>query len=145
MKRVRLVRKDSERMNAIRNKAIIITTSGMLTGGPVMHYLKYLYNDPRSSILITGYQSEHTNGRLLLDKKQVYIDGLRKNVKCMVQQFDFSAHSGMSQLKALVRMAEPKKVFFVHGEEHSVIALQEWAEALGMEAHSPKVGDVIDV
>jgi putative mRNA 3-end processing factor len=143
--KVKLVKSDGDRFAAINRPSIIVTTSGMMTGGPVMRYLNYLYNRPNSSILLTGYQAEDTNGRLLIEKREVYVDGFRKKVQCRVEQFDFSAHSGMSQLKSLVRQVKPKKVFFVHGEEHSVLALQEWASALGMEAYAPELGDVIDV
>ena len=145
LRKVKLVKKDSDRHTAVRTRSIIITTSGMLTGGPVTQYLKYLYNDYKSAILLTGYQAEHTNGRLLLEKNAVYLDGLKKQVKCQIAQYDFSAHAGMPQLKELVRSTNPKKVFFVHGEEHSVLALQEWADALGIESYAPKIGDIIDI
>jgi putative mRNA 3-end processing factor len=143
MKRVRLVHKEPDRLVAINKPSIIVTTSGMLTGGPVLAYLRYLYNKPNSSVLITGYQAEDTNGRMLLERREVYIDGMKKKVQCRVEQFDFSAHSGMSQLKAMVRKLKPKKVFFVHGEVQSALAMQEWASALGMEAYAPQLGDTI--
>lgn len=145
LKKVKLVKGNPDRMAAIRRQSIIVTTSGMLTGGPIMHYMKYLINDAKNAILLTGYQAEYTNGRLLLDKGQVFIDGVKRNVRCKVRQFDFSAHAGMSQLKALVRAVRPKKVFFVHGDEPAVLKMHEWAEALGMESYAPRLGDIIDV
>jgi putative mRNA 3-end processing factor len=145
LQKVKTVKSANDRMDAVKRQSIIVTTSGMLTGGPIMHYLKYMHNNPRHAILITGYQGEETNGRLLLEQKQIYIDGWRKGVSCHVEQFDFSAHAGMSELKELVRKIRPKKVFFVHGEKESVQNLQEWASALGMEAYAPKLGDVIEI
>lgn len=145
LKKVKLVRKDSDRMAAIKKQSIIVTTSGMLTGGPVLHYLKYMVSGARNAILLTGYQAEYTNGRLLLDRKQIFIDGVKRDVQCRVRQFDFSAHAGMSQLKELVRGVRPKKVFFVHGEEPSVLSMHEWASAMGMESYAPKLGDIIEI
>lgn len=142
--RARVVKSNRDRMEAVKTKSIIVTTSGMLTGGPVMHYLKYL-NDPKNSILLTGYQAEHTNGRLLLEEGKLFIDGWKTGVKCEVRQFDFSAHAGMSRLKALVRKVGPKKVFFVHGEQSSVENMRAWADALGMEAYAPKLGETVRI
>jgi putative mRNA 3-end processing factor len=140
---VRQVNGDAERMSAVKQQSIIVTTSGMLTGGPVMHYLKYLGSDPKNAVLLTGYQAEDTNGRLLLESGSVFIDGNRKVVKAEVKQFDFSAHAGLAELKKLVRKVKPKTVVFVHGEKRSVENLKEWADALGMDAYAPEVGDVI--
>lgn len=145
LKKVRLVKGNGDRMDAIKTQSIIVTTSGMLTGGPVLHYLKYLHKDPGNAVLLTGYQGEETNGRLLLEKRQVYLDGWRTGVKCRVEQFDFSAHAGMSQLKSLVRKVKPKKVFFMHGEKAAVLNMMEWADALGIESYAPKLGQVIDI
>jgi putative mRNA 3-end processing factor len=145
LKKVRVVKKDSERMQAMKTGSIIVTTSGMLTGGPVLYYLKYMHADAKHAVFLTGYQGEDTNGHLLLEKKQLFIDGQRKDVACIVRQFDFSAHAGISGLKSLVRKIRPKKVFFVHGEEHSVRNLSEWASAMGIDSYSPKLGESFEV
>ncbi len=145
LNKVKLVRRPNDRNEAIRKQSIIITTSGMLTGGPVLHYLKFFHNDPSTAILLTGYQAEDTNGRILLETKTLFIDGNRKKIKCQVEQFDFSAHSDMSQLKDLVRKVRPKKIIWMHGEVQSVMQLDEWAKALDMESYSPDLGDIIEV
>ena len=62
----------------------MIATSGMLNGGPVMEYLKFLIQKKENGILLTGYQAEETNGRLLLEKHKVDIDGWVQNSKCYV-------------------------------------------------------------
>lgn len=145
LKGVRQLRKDRERMDAIKTQSIIVTTSGMLTGGPVLHYMKYLGGEPKHAIFLTGYQGDDTNGRLLLDDGYVFIDGNRKIIKAEVKQFDFSAHAGEKQLKELVRKVRPKKVFFVHGDAPALQTMVEWAQALGMEAFAPNLGDVIEL
>lgn len=145
LKKTRIIRRANDRKDAIRKQSIIVTTSGMMTGGPVLHYLKFFHNDPSSAVILTGYQAEDTNGRLLLETGSLFIDGNRKRIKCDVSQFDFSAHSGLSQLKALVRKLAPKKVIWMHGETQSIKNLDEWARALDMESYAPKLGDVIEV
>ncbi|MFC1741549.1 MBL fold metallo-hydrolase [Nanoarchaeota archaeon] len=145
LKKVKLIRSRGDRMEAIKRQSIILTTSGMLTGGPILHYLKYMHDNPKHAVLVTGYQAEETNGRLLLEQGDIFIDGHKRKVNCKVKQFDFSAHAGMSELKELVRKANPKKVIFLHGEERSVMNLKQWADALGMAAYAPKLGDVIEL
>ncbi|MBW2968479.1 MBL fold metallo-hydrolase [Candidatus Woesearchaeota archaeon] len=143
--KARIVRTRQDRLKVLRGQAIIVTTSGMLTGGPVLSYLKQVHEDPKNAVLLTGYQAEETNGRLLLESGDVYIDGWKHKVKCKVEQYDFSAHDGLTDLKRLVRKVRPQKVVFNHGEEKSVQNLREWADALGMDAYAPKLGDVIDI
>ncbi|HII72773.1 TPA: MBL fold metallo-hydrolase [Candidatus Woesearchaeota archaeon] len=134
-----------DRAAALRKGGIFVTTSGMLTGGPVLNYLKVLNKDSKNAILLTGYQGEDTNGRMLLEKGEIYIDGLKTKVGCEVKQFDFSAHDGMADLKELVRKISPKKIIFVHGDEGAVQNMVEWAGAMGYEAYGPELGDIIEV
>ena len=145
LKKTKLVKKGMDRMDIVKRQSIIVTTSGMLTGGPVIHYLKYLHANPDNAILLTGYQGEETNGRLLLEKRQIYLDGWRKHVKCYVEQFDFSAHAGLAQLKELIRKVKPKKIVFMHGEPSSVQNLKEWADAIGIESYAPKLGETMNL
>lgn len=134
-----------DRDQVLRQQSIIITTSGMLTGGPAMFYLKHIHLHSKDSILLTGYQGEQTNGRMLIENKCVYVDGFKYNVKCEFQKFDFSAHDGMSEIKKLVRDIKPKQVIFMHGDEHSVLNLAEWADAIGIKSYAPGIGDEIDI
>ncbi len=59
--------KDHQRDSILKEPSVIVTTAGMLNGGPVLYYLSRLYKDPRSKVLLTGYQVEGTNGRLALE------------------------------------------------------------------------------
>jgi putative mRNA 3-end processing factor len=117
----------------------------MLTGGPVMSYLKRIHNHKTDAVFMTGYQADETNGKLLLDTGSVFIDGRKIQVNCIVKQFDFSAHDGQSDLKKLIRKIQPKSIFFVHGEDKSVQTLCDWADALGIKAYGPKVGETIEL
>ena len=73
-KRFHEVRRPANRDAAIKGQ-IIVTTGGMLDGGPVLRYLNQLRNDPKSAILLVGYQAEDTNGRMLMEQGCVSIDG----------------------------------------------------------------------
>ncbi|MBU0460962.1 MAG: hypothetical protein KJ574_00085 [Nanoarchaeota archaeon] len=142
-KAVKMIGGGRDRRRALMDQGIFITTSGMLTGGPVMSYLKHFYKDPDTSILLTGYQGEHTNGDLLIKKKQVYIDGWRTGVDCYVEQFDFSAHAGLSELKRIAKDASPETIIVNHGDPKAVESLAEWARALDFKVETPELGDMI--
>ncbi len=145
LKRTRQIRRSGDRKDVLGKQCIIVTTSGMLTGGPVIHYLKYMHDNPAHSILITGYQGEGTNGKMLLEEGSLFIDGFKKKVRCEVKQFDFSAHAGLSQIKSFVRTVDPKKVIFMHGDDGPLQNLAEWAAALDMDVEVPKLGDTIEM
>jgi len=131
------------RKKAIAEPSIIVTTAGMLNGGPVLYYLKKIHDDPRSKVLLTGYQIEGTNGRRLLDEGCVETDGEMVKVTAGVEQYDFSAHAGDTELKKLVsRFCRngTEVVFTVHGEHTEEFAA--WArENYNCEAISPQNGE----
>ncbi|MFC1732980.1 MBL fold metallo-hydrolase [candidate division KSB1 bacterium] len=132
-----------QRQNIETKQGIFVTTSGMLTGGPVIEYMKHIAHSPRNSILLTGYQAAHTNGRLLLEKGHVFIDGWKTNIQCNVKQFDFSAHSGQSQLRKMIKNVNPGKLIINHGDYEAVEDMYEWAQMLDIDVHSPDLGDKI--
>jgi putative mRNA 3-end processing factor len=74
MGKVRVVHSERGRKHALKGD-VIITTSGMLDGGPVLYYLDQLKDDDKSAIILTGYQVEGTNGRLLLNKGRIDFHG----------------------------------------------------------------------
>jgi len=107
------------RKKAISEPSVIVTTAGMLNGGPVLYYLKRIHEDPRSKVLLTGYQIEGTNGRRLLEEGCVETNGEVVKVNANIEQYDFSAHAGDSELKDLVARfckSGTEVVFMVHGE-----------------------------
>lgn len=125
--------------------AVIVTTAGMLNGGPVLYYLSRLYNDPGSKILLTGYQVEGTNGRLALEHRMIETRGGDiLSLKPAIEQYDFSAHCGGDrELKQLVKDFCDKgteRVFVMHGGEKTE-AFAEWiSEEIGVEAYAPANG-----
>lgn len=101
---------------------IVVTTSGMLDGGPVLEYIRRHKDDPRTAILLTGYQVDDTNGRMLMDTGSIEIDGEIEKVKCEVCHFDFSAHSGHDELVSFAEGAQPDEVILVHGDNREELA-----------------------
>lgn len=101
---------------------VIVTTSGMVEGGPVMHYLSKTERDRKNAVLLTGYQVPGTGGRQILDTKTYEVEGVTHKVDCEVRKFDFSAHLGHSQILQFVKGCDPKTVVLVHGEDREPLA-----------------------
>lgn len=131
------------RSEALEGGKIILTTSGMLNGGPVLDYIRRLNRN--SKIFLTGYQVEHTNGYKLMNGKPIDIDGEEYRVKTPFSVYDFSAHAGKTDLHEYVKKSNPETVICVHGSKENTGRLAEDLKLEGFDAHAPKVGDVINV
>jgi len=95
---------------------VIITTGGMLDGGPVLGYLRDMRNNPKNAVLLVGYQAEGTNGRMLMENKCVMNNGELLKVECEIMKYDFSAHADHNQIIEFVRGCDPKNVIIMHSE-----------------------------
>ena len=135
LNQVKKVRSSSGRKRAVKGE-IIVTTSGMLDGGPVLEYLKRLKSNPKNAILLTGYQVEGTNGRLLKEKGIMHFHGVPEKIQCEVADFDFSAHAGHKELIQFIRGCNPENVVLFHSPNREVIA-----EELGDEFNFITPGD----
>ncbi len=122
-------REESQKINGITEPCIIISASGMLTGGRILHHLKYRLHDSRNTVLFIGYQAEGTRGRAMLDgKKKIKIHGEHIPVKARIEQISgFSAHADYEEILAwLAGLTQaPKAVFIVHGEPDASLSLAE--------------------
>jgi putative mRNA 3-end processing factor len=136
-----------DRRRALKNPGVIISTAGMLKGGPAAFYISKLGKKASNAIFLVSYQIPGTPGRELLEKGICTIDGKIRKIKARYQHFDFSSHCGASQLKeALRRLGGKPKVFVVHGAEGNCELLAEWARSeLGLDACAPKTGEVFEV
>ncbi|WP_313757380.1 MBL fold metallo-hydrolase [Tissierella sp.] len=118
---------ESMALNKYTFPKVIISSSGMATAGRIRHHLKHNLWDKRNSLVFVGYQAEGTLGRILLDgKKQVKILGEEINVGAEIYDIEgFSGHADQNILLDWVNKfkKKPKKIFIVHGEEESAIAL----------------------
>jgi putative mRNA 3-end processing factor len=123
------------RKRLVKEPCVIVTTSGMLSGGPVVQYIKALHADERSSLLLTGWQLEGTPGKILLETGRFIGDGLDLEVRMFVKRLDLSAHVGRSGLVEFIKKVAPEKVFCIHGDH-----TQEFASELrgkGLDAVAP--------
>jgi metallo-beta-lactamase family protein len=143
-----------EASKSIRTAArpmMVVASSGMLTGGRVMHHLKDFLPDPTCTLLFIGYQGEGTLGRHLQDGgSSARIDGQEYPVRCRVRSISgFSAHADQSELEAwLARFTaagaarddgRPRSVFIVHGDPDASSAFAvRIRDRLGMAAHLPQ-------
>ena len=119
---------ESKQINNVTTPCIVLSASGMATGGRVLHHLARRLPDPRNAVLLAGFQAEGTRGRALLDgAKTVQIHGEEVPVRAeVVELAQFSAHAGRSELlRWLTGMpAAPRMTFIVHGESVAANALQ---------------------
>jgi len=136
--RTKEVRTAQGRSRAIRSD-VVVTTSGMLDGGPVLNYIDAIRNDPKSAILLTGYQVEGSNGHKLLETGYLEFQGVNEKVECEVLKYDFSAHAGHNELLAFARGCDPEKIVLVHGDEPELLAADLRRE--GFEVIAPKSGE----
>jgi putative mRNA 3-end processing factor len=121
--KVKVVKKNIRRIDIVKEQSVIVTTSGMLDGGPVIDYLKHTHFDEKNSILITGYQPEGCNGRMLMDTGRIVLDEQVVNVKAHYEQFDFSAHLGRAEIIELIKKVDPKILILNHGETDAINSL----------------------
>lgn len=130
------------RRNAVKGGKIILTTSGMLTGGPVLNYITQLSRN--SKVFLTGFQVEGTNGHKLLEGKPLIIDGNKFTVRNEIGFYDFSAHAGKKDLHDYAKLCSPEEIVLVHGSVENISAAAESLRLEGFKVHTPKVGDTID-
>jgi metallo-beta-lactamase family protein len=140
--------KDSIAINSHRGPAIIMAGSGMCTGGRIKHHLVQHISRPESTVLFVGYQARGTLGRIILGKPdEVRILGKIYPVRARIENINgFSAHADrdeiVSWLAAITR--PPKKVFIIHGEEESSLALAETIRTrFGWETTVPSYQDTL--
>ena len=128
----------SKQINGVHTPAIIISASGMATGGRVLHHLAQRLPDARNCVLLAGFQAEGTRGRALEDgAKSISIHGQDVPVRAeIINLRQFSAHAGRSELMRWLTgiPAPPRQLFLVHGEPAAAKAL---AAAVQSELHWP--------
>jgi len=136
-----------DRRKALKAPGVIISTAGMLKGGPAAFYVSKLAKKASNAIFLVSYQIPGTPGKELLDRGVCTIDGKVRKVKARYEHFDFSSHCGANQLKeALRKLGGKPKVFVVHGDEVNCELFANWAKSeLGLDAVAPKTGDTFEV
>jgi metallo-beta-lactamase family protein len=116
--------KHSKSLNEIKSNAIIISSSGMMTGGRILHHLYHRLPNEQDTVIVAGYQAEGTRGRKLVDKEPtIRIFGEEVPVKCHVENMtSLSGHADKEELFEWMRhfKQSPKMVFTVHGEKNTL-------------------------
>ncbi len=119
---------ESKQLNNVNTPCIIISASGMATGGRVLFHLAHRLPDSRNAVILAGFQAEGTRGRALLEgAKTLRIHGADIPVRAEIIDLpQFSAHAGRGELlRWLSGMpAPPRQTFMVHGEPAAATALQ---------------------
>ena len=141
---------DSKQINNVNTPCIIISASGMASGGRILHHLARRLPDSRNCVLITGYQAQGTRGRALLDHEPtVRIHGEDIPVRAeIVELSQFSAHGDRTELIRWLSgfSAPPKQTFLVHGE---LSVMQSFRATLDAQFHwpltIPKYGETFEL
>lgn len=123
---------ESKALDEINQPRIIISASGMATGGRILHHLKTFLPDERNAVVFTGYQDAGTRGdRLVKGEPEIKIHGEMHPVRAKVYSLNnMSAHADYEEMIAWLRSIKnpPKRVFITHGELSSALSLKETIE-----------------
>jgi metallo-beta-lactamase family protein len=134
---------ESKELTSSKTPAIVISSSGMATGGRVLHHLRATLPEPRNTVLFVGYQAAGTRGRSLVDGVQsVKIHGQMVPVHARIEQIEsMSAHADSQEILRWLGgfTRAPRRTFVVHGEPPAMDALQASIKAkLGWDTHAPQ-------
>lgn len=123
---------ESKHVNTLKNNAIIISASGMCTGGRILHHLFHRLPQEQDTVVFVGYQGEGTRGRNILDgDSTIKIFGEEVSVRCRIREIKgLSAHADQAELLRWLDNFEsaPKRTFIIHGEEKSSKAFAEFIQ-----------------
>ncbi len=141
---------DSKEIRGVKGAKIIIAGSGMSHGGRILEHEKNYLEDPKTTLLLVGYQSVGSLGRRLQDgAKRVEIDGTPVKVKATIARIrGYSGHADRDQLIDFVAEGgdKAKQVFVTMGEERaSLFLVQRLRDYLGLNATAPSLNEVVEV
>lgn len=137
---------ESKTINDVRPPKVVVAGSGMMAGGRILHHARRYLPDPKSILLIIGYQASGSLGRRLVGgAERVVIMDEEITVRAEVRQIGgFSAHADNAQLHAFVdpKRDTLKRVFVVQGEDEQALGFQQEIEdRLGIPASAPMRGE----
>jgi metallo-beta-lactamase family protein len=138
---------ESKKLRGFDGPGIIISASGMATGGRVLHHLKQRLPSDRNTILFVGYQAVGTRGRRMLDgEKEIRIHGENIPVNAVLKTISgFSAHADWREMLRWMEGFEhpPRQTLLVHGEPKALSALAERVKKKGWPVHIPAHGETV--
>ncbi|MCD4739894.1 MBL fold metallo-hydrolase [archaeon] len=147
MKWVNWITHHKQREQVFNEPSVVVTTAGMLSGGPVMEYLPELRTLRNSALFFTGFQVPGTPGRIMLEEKKMEFDDVNVNFSNIdIKYFDFSAHCDEHGVKKFISGCNPKLVLVQHGEEEQCEDVVDWVEQeIGCFAFAPKLREKFKV
>lgn len=136
----------SKTINEPTTPCIIISASGMGTGGRVVHHLHSMLSNPKHTVILVGYQAVGTRGRSLADGAEfVKMHGELVEVKAQIEQVQsFSVHADADELIAWMSTGDqaPSQIFVVHGESGAAEVFSDRVKGqLGWKSHVPFIGE----
>jgi metallo-beta-lactamase family protein len=142
--------KQSQRVVEREGPAIVISSSGMATGGRVLHHLAAGLPDPRNTVLFVGFQAAGTRGRMLIEgARHVKMFGQQIPVKATIAKMNaMSAHADATEILTWLRTfpAAPRTTYLVHGEPAAQEALKaRIGSELGWHVEIPEHGQKVEV
>ena len=143
---------ESKKLNDMHSPCVIISASGMCEGGRIVHHLANNIENPNNTILICGFQAEHTLGRRIVEKQpelNIFGEIHKLNAEVVVLN-SFSAHAGQDELVEYITAADQsqlKKIFLVHGELVQIEKLSAKLKETGVkeDIYIPVTGDKFEV
>ncbi len=141
---------DSIAIKDVQGPKVIIAGSGMSNGGRIMHHERNYLSDPKSTLLLVGYQAVGTMGRMLQEGAKtvrIFDEDVPVRAKVVVIQ-GYSAHKDMNALLEFVTAMQDslKKIFGVHAELGAgLFFAQRVRDYLGIDTRVPKAGEVVEI
>jgi len=142
----------SKQLNTLEGAAVIISASGMIEGGRILHHVKN--HGPKAStiVLFVGFQAEHTLGRRILEgDRMVKVFGERVDLRAEVRRINgYSAHADRGELldwaRAIREAGDVRRTFLVHGEEEVALSFaDELAPVMGGRVDVPERGQLFEL
>jgi putative mRNA 3-end processing factor len=144
LKKVNFVRTHDDRKKAISRHSILVSSAGMLGGGPAVSYLRDIKERKESKVIFCGFLIEDTPGRNLIQTKIFKNAEEEFNVHCDLHQLELSAHTDRRGLFEIIKRTNPKQVICVHGDSCKQFA-KDVEEHFGVQAFAPKNDEVVKI
>lgn len=143
-------RNESKRLNDSKGARVIVSASGMMTGGRVLHHALRMVPDPEATVVFVGYQAAGTTGRRILDGEQeVKIMGQWVPVRCRIAKIGgFSAHADWKEVLHWLSglKSGPRQTFLTHGEPEAANAMAgHIKETFGWSVHVPQYSERVEL
>ena len=140
---------ESKAINSHDGPGIVIASSGMMNGGRILHHLAQRLPDPKTTVLVAGFQAAGTRGRTLIDgARMLRIHGRDIPVRAAIRRVDaLSGHADRRELgRWLTGLPAPKRTFLVHGEPPAARSMAEYLqEKFRWEVTIPAIGDTVEL